>query len=799
MSFDIKLKTTLSAAALSAFSALPAYAEDAKTTTLDTIVVTGELQQRNLQDTQTSTQVITGVELDSGNDTNFYNLVERTPGVAARFGEKGFTVRGVDQAGFSRSDGGTGMTVNVSVDGADLPSSLATFFGPYSTWDTEQVEVLLGPQSTQQGRNALAGAVHIKTADPQFDDRETKVRADFGSRQSARFAIAHNEPINDTVAARIAIDHTQTEGWVKNPTRNEDDYDAREFNSGRVKLRVRPNDQLDAVFTHAVTDSKGGEDFVEASRFPNERVNLSDAKGEEGSKHYITGANVKYDFQNNWKLESQTSIYQHDYDRTEDIDQNTRTGFVFDYLAEDTSYSQEVKMSFNNQKNMRGTFGIYGTRIDNEIKTKATSPGEIFNPALAPLNLTVTVDDITKIDTENTALFGEIEYDLHDNLTLIAGARYDYEKNERTSAFSRSSNIPSATIVDSLITGQAQALIASPRGQALIEQQVTQNVAAQATAMGIANPTPAQQAAIEAVVRPLVVAGAPALAKQMVTAAAGAQIQQQVDMVLNPANTSSENSYDAFLPKLGVVYRFSNNVSTGLVVQRGYRAGGSRVNTVTAQENRYDPEFTTNYEASLRTESADGRMRFNSNIFYTEWEDMQVDIQGTSGSSFDLNTVNAGEARLQGVEISGDIQLTEDLNLFAVASLADTEFTKFTSNGVDYKGKQFRLAPKTTASLGGTYYLTDNWVSSIDLAYTGESYSDQANTELERVPSRTLTNARFGYEADTWSAYIYGRNLFDKDYINSSNQINPSTSTTFTRLVRTGEPRFVGVQFNATF
>lgn len=798
MSLDIKIKTTLSAAALSAFSALPVYAEEAKT--LDTVVVTGELQQRNLQDTQTSTQVISGEDLDTSTDNSFYNLVERTPGVTARFGEKGFTLRGVDQAGFSRSDGGTGMTVNVSVDGADLPSSLATFFGPYSTWDTEQVEVLLGPQSTQQGRNALAGAVHIKTADPQFEERETRIRADIGSRDTARFAVAHNEPINDTIAARIAIDHTQTDGWVKNPTRNEDDYDAREFNSGRVKLRVRPNDQLNAVFSHAVTDSIGGEDFIEANRYPSERVNLSDARGREGSKHYITGANVTYDLQNNWSLESQTNIYQHDYDRSEDIDQNTQSGYVFDYLAEDTSYSQEVKMTFNNQKNMRGTFGLYGTRIDNNIKTKATTPGEVFSSALAPLGLTVTVDDVTKIDTENTALFGEIEYDLHDRLTLIVGARYDYEKNSRSSTFNRSSNIPSANIVDSIITGQAQALIASAQGQALIEQQVTQNVASQAALMGLANPTPAQQAAIEAVVRPLVVAGAPALAKQMVTTAAGAQIQQQVDMILSPANTSSENSYDAFLPKLGLVYHLSDMVSTGFVVQRGYRAGGSRVNTITAQENRYDPEFTTNYEASLRTESADGRMRFNSNVFYTEWEDMQVDIKGNSGSQFDLNTVNAGEAKLQGIEFSGDIQLNENLNVFAVASFADTEFTKFVSNGVDYKGKQFRLAPKTTASIGGTYYITDNWVSNIDLAYTGESYADQANSALEKIPSRTLTNAKFGYEADTWSAYIYGRNLFDKEYINSSNQVDPNnTASTSSRLVRTGEPRFVGVQLNANF
>ena len=98
------------------------------------ITVSGQLLERSVQDTQTSVVVISGEDLDRSNDTDFYDVVERTPGITALFGEKGFAIRGIDQNGFGQA-GSTGLTVNTTVDGASLPTAQSTFFGPYSTWD----------------------------------------------------------------------------------------------------------------------------------------------------------------------------------------------------------------------------------------------------------------------------------------------------------------------------------------------------------------------------------------------------------------------------------------------------------------------------------------------------------------------------------------------------------------------------------------------------------------------------------------------------------------------------------------
>jgi outer membrane receptor protein involved in Fe transport len=768
MSVDIKLKTILSATALSALGVLPAYAEETKT--LDTIVVTGELQQRNLQDSQTSAVVLTGDELDTSTDGNFYNIIERTPGVVARFGEKGFIIRGIDQDGISGGSGIEGTTVNISVDGAEIPSSLGTFYGPYSNWDMQQIEVLRGPQSTQKGKNALAGAIHFKTVDPKFE-RETKVRLDYGSNDTGRAAFAHNEPISDSVAIRISADHSQTDGWVDNPTRNEDDHDAREFTSGRIKLRVKPSDNLNMVFHHSSTKNEAGEDFVNADLFPQQRVNFSDFASTEGSEHNITGANINYNLNNNWALESSTNFYQHDYDRTEDQDQSAFQGAIFDWDTEDESISQELKFKFDNGDNIRAVAGIYYSKVENKLKNKSNF--ELIRPyndtiiqstgfdlvTLGAQQFLLANDSINQ-DVENTAIFGEIEFDINDKFTALAGLRYDYESRERESTTNRG-------------------FVTDPN---ILYTQLATTLASQTPGFDLAPPA-VQQAIVQGVVT--------------------TQIAPQFDPLLRPlAITNAANTkdnYDALLPKLGLTYNVSDLTSMSMTVQQGYRAGGVQTNIFKGVNTKYKPEFTTNYEYAFRSLSEDGRTRFNGNIFYTDWKDMQVTSQLSTVFGDDITT-NAGKATVSGAELLLEHRFNDSIDSYISAAYADTEFKKLVIGSADYSGKQFKGSPETTASAGSTYYITDNWVASAEVAYTGELFTDEANTESIKIKSRTLTNAKFGYEADNWAAYIYGRNLFDKDYTTNNNRVLPAArSATNPFLVRTGEPRFVGVQFNANF
>ena len=281
---SLRFITICSASALAVF---PAQAQETGGNfDLGTIVLRGELQSRALQDSPTSATVETGEALEKRGDTDLYDVIERTPNVVSSFGEKGFAIRGIDQRGVG---GGQGLLISTQIDGAALPSNQATFFGPYSTWDLEQVEVLRGPQSTQQGRNALAGAVVIRSKDPTYE-QEFKLHGEVGSRDHQRLALMANTPLIDgKLALRFSAEQVQNDGYIINPTLGTNDYDAREMTTYRAKLLWNATEDVEVVFSYSHVDSFGGEDFVEEPPFPSRRVNFSNVRAREGSEHDILG------------------------------------------------------------------------------------------------------------------------------------------------------------------------------------------------------------------------------------------------------------------------------------------------------------------------------------------------------------------------------------------------------------------------------------------------------------------------------------------------------------------------------
>ena len=262
--------------------------------------------------------------------------------------------------------------------------------------------------------------------------------------------------------------------------------------------------------------------------------------------------------------------------------------------------------------------------------------------------------------------------------------------------------------------------------------------------------------------------------------------------VLPPSQvTSSDTTYDAFLPKFGLVYDWTQDLSTGFTVQRGYRAGGTQLNTFTGQVNEFDPEYTWNYELSVRSQWWDQRLTVNANAFYTRWSDQQVNVFGPSGLTIDFNTINAGKSEIYGGELSVELYATENLDLYADLGIARTNFLEFEDQGVDLSGNQFPFASEVTGGFGASYYFPYNIELHGDASYTGPQFMTVDNNDDLKSDGRFLLNARIGYATETFSAFLYGRNLLDVDYVT---QIVPDRSQ-----VRAGDPLTVGVLLNANF
>lgn len=422
--FKTSLSGGVSAVAVSLSPALAQQADDPFD--LGTIVLKGELQQRTLQDSPTSATVETGERLERRGDPDVYDVIERAPNVTSSFGEKGFAIRGVDQRG---TGGGSGLLISTQVDGAALPSNQATFFGPYSTWDVDQVEVLRGPQSTQQGRNALAGAIIIKTNDPVFDP-EYKLHVEAGSRDHLRFGLVANTPlIKDRLALRFAAEYSENDGFVDNPTLGIDDYDAREMTNYRAKLLWNATEDIEVVFSYSYTESFGGEDFVNEPPFPSARLNFSNVRASEGSEHNIFGVRVNWTLNEILTLESETTYYRHDYERIEDFDFSAQNLGFLTATGESESFEQDLRLRFETDS-VSGVVGLFYTKIDDDRPSNATTDVGFFTTGI-PNGIFATRTDTFPTTVENIALFGEVDIradQILNGLSFTVGARYDYEE-----------------------------------------------------------------------------------------------------------------------------------------------------------------------------------------------------------------------------------------------------------------------------------------------------------------------------------------------------------------------------------
>ncbi|MEM1145806.1 MAG: TonB-dependent receptor, partial [Pseudomonadota bacterium] len=172
---------------------------------LQPITIRGELFERDAQDSLTSVISEPGERLRQRGEVSIDAFTSRMGNV------NGQTIRGIAVGGPSGT--GRGQTVTTTIDGARVSTFFDQNVGTYSSWDLEQVEVLRGPQSTQTGRNALAGSITIRSQDPIFD-QTLKLGAQLGNSGTRQLGFAANTPvIDDVLAIRVSGEKLESDSF----------------------------------------------------------------------------------------------------------------------------------------------------------------------------------------------------------------------------------------------------------------------------------------------------------------------------------------------------------------------------------------------------------------------------------------------------------------------------------------------------------------------------------------------------------------------------------------------------------
>ena len=730
-----RFSTAVSAGALLALGALaqdsdPAIEEGEAR--LDVIVVQGTKFEQSLMETPDSVSVVTAEEIEREPLADLYDIVERIPNVTAAFGEQGFAIRGVDQRGVG--GGGSGLTITTYVDDAPLGNQ-TTFFGPTGSWDVQQIEVFRGPQSTNFGRNALAGAIYIRTRDPEFD-YDFRARAEIAEEETYQISAAGGGAIiDDRLAFRLSGDYRESDGFITNTFLGEP-ADATELSNIRGKLLFTPTEDIRIVTTTTYAENFAGEDVINIGETDTFGRDVSyNIPGREGTETFLNAVNLEWDISDTWSFQSITTYQSTDYFRLEDFDTSPgdESTVGLDRKGTDEAFSQELRLKYLGDR-LNMLFGLYYVDTEDTFDDLFTINGTAVDDRLGllPIPLFVDRDALSTTEAENYAVFVDGSYDITDKLSVLFGARYDVEESQN-SAVANTQFIPSLDVLAQLVP--------------------------------------------------------PALAPLLA----------QLADFEGESSSSTSSEFDAFLPKVGLQYAVADHTNIAFVVQQGYRAGGSELSVLDGEVIDFDPEFLTNYEFSTRTTLLDGDLTVNTNFFYGDWQDQQVPepIVLEDGSTSNLTrTVNAGESTLMGFEVDAQYAVDPTLDLYGSLGYVETEFTDFETTQFDYTDNSFAFAPEWSLNVGfdkthefGIFY-------GVDVNYRDDAFADNENEDV--VEAYTLVNARLGYEFnENYRVTLYARNLFDEEYYTFLNRDFDNNGNFLSGTSRIGDPRVVGLRLEA--
>lgn len=244
-------------------------------------------------------------------------------------------------------------------------------------------------------------------------------------------------------------------------------------------------------------------------------------------------------------------------------------------------------------------------------------------------------------------------------------------------------------------------------------------------------------------------------------------------------------------------------------VARGYKAGGFNM-TLPVELNdkkEFDTETLYNYEIGLKSHWFEGLIDTNLALFYMDRQDQQVAASQQDPNKpqrFILYTENAGSSHNYGAELDATWYATDNLQFYSSLGWLETAYGDYQyqdkyGSAVDLTGRDLAHSPHITYSLGGTYRANSGWFANVNMSGKSEFYYSDSNDS--RSEPYTIVNARVGYEASAWSAYLWGRNLFDEEYgvrgFYFGNE--PDNGWAEKQYIRYGDPRQIGVTLNVKF
>jgi len=789
-------------------AAQPAMAQEGEITE---IIVTVRQRAESIQDVPGSVTAFSAAQIEASGIQRAGDFIAMTPGVSlvnsAEVADTQVNIRGINGA----RDAETNYAL--IIDGV-LMTNPAALNREYS--NLQQIEVLKGPQGALYGRNAAAGAIIVTTAKPG-DEWGGNAKASMAQDDSYTISGLVGGPVSDTLGISVSGDFRDTDGYYNNayvaatsPAGSTSVVD--NFQSWDLALRAvwEPSDDLTVDGKVRVGDVEAGSitfnslfhipDFVgvlegigfpsEVAAFANEDVNGHDFQFDNNiipfNNQEALEISAKVDYDLGWADVTAWGLYS-DIENELGAD-GTSGAFGFfwnDQQCIDTTaalagyplippqaigptpafsvfgaytptacdgtqyqvrnqedYSFEVRLASKGDQRLRWLGGLYYLNIEREVGVNTgIDRGFGIIPTLFTTNPNNPTEQLVwdEFNTDVYAVFGQLAYDLTDTIEASLALRYDRE-----------------------------------------ERDVDNKVPVTATTQYINTCDPNDAVPGLDPINP--------------------------GLCATGGIASQSEEYDQVQPKLSITWDATESLTAFATAGMGFKSGGFNNQGSQATidlfindpllgpgapfegqyapvgiEDSYDEETSWSYEAGLKSQWMDDRLRAELAVYHVDVDDMQFFEFIVGGFGLLRVVSNIDEVSIDGIEASVNFAATDWLTLYAGANFNDTEIDENTARP-DSVGNESPYTPDYTWSAGAQLQFPMSadydFIGALDISGVGETWfhviqteqrptifllpSDFTNTQRDAYQ---LVNLRAGVSADRWSLVGFMTNLFDEQYL----------------------------------
>jgi iron complex outermembrane receptor protein len=749
----------------------------------DTIIITARRRREVLQDVPIPISVVGGKQIDETGDFTVDRVKELVPSVqlySSNPRNTGLNIRGLGSP-FGLTNDGLDPGVGFYVDGVYYARPAAATL---DFIDIERIEVLRGPQGTLFGKNTTSGAFNITTRKPSFNPGGD-FEVSYGNYGYIQAKSSLSGPLSKKLAARLSFSGTQRSGTVKNVSTGK--YTNELNNLGfHGQLLYQPSDKTTVTFSgDASRQRPDGYAQVVAGVVQTKRAayrqfdaiiadlnyklpstnpfdRLIDTDVPWRSDNDLGGASVNVDTKvGPGTLTSTTAWRYWNWNPSNDRD---FTGLQVLEKSQNPSkhhqWSQEVRYAGDFSSHLSGVIGLFVLGQDlttngNEESGKdqwrfvqSTTSALWKTPGLFDGYGALTNSTIKSL---SEAAFANVDWKISNALHILPGIRFNYDKKEVTYARTTYGGLQTT---DSALIALQQGVYSN---QSFATNAIENHVTYQIT------------------------------------------VAYKANDYINAFAT-----YSTSYKPIGV------NVG-GLPVINGQTA----LNLAEVK-----PEYVKDYEIGVKTTPA-ADLTLNLTLYNTDITNYQANVQSPQLGVNRGYLANAEKVNVKGVELDANITASRHFTFYGAGTYTEAKYVQFTNaplqleltgltvNGVqkafeDISGGALPGVSKWAGSLGGEFTTpvaflgkAGKFFLALDGYYRSSFSSSPTPSAYLNIDGYVLANGRLGFRAaNGFSAYIWARNLFNKNYFE---QLLPASGNSGQYAAVLGDPRTYGVTFRYSF